>query len=160
MPLHCQPALFQFLQKALKMMKPSLSVALGNLNFFELLPLLLCLMFISRQPPFLPPPLLQFFRFAVLVFSRTLESGLALACPAASQQYTLLGASICDVHIILGFFDPLPSLSAKSILFVCKLQLFLDPPLLCGRHIWKPSWSRPHANRSFSLSRRQRRKIL
>ena len=46
-----------------------------------------------------------------------------------------------DVHMILGFLYPFPppSLSTKSILFVCKKN-FLDP-LLFGRHIWKSPFS-------------------
>ena len=41
------------------------------------------------------------------------------------------------------FLTPSPSLSVKSILFVYKFgALFAPPlPLLCRRHIWKPSHS-------------------
>ena len=38
------------------------------------------------------------------------------------------GASMYDVHEILEFLDPLPlSLSAQSILFARKFEVFLDP---------------------------------
>ena len=39
-----------------------------------------------------------------------------------------LGASIYDIYRILGLFDPLPPLSAKSILFVRNYNAFFDLP--------------------------------
>ena len=52
------------------------------------------------------------------------------------------GASIYVVHIILGFFDPLPlSVCKFYIMFVRKS---LDPPFLCRRHIWKRHYIKHH----------------
>ena len=56
--------------------------------------------------------------------------------PPRDWQVTALlldkGASIYDVHSILGFFDPLLlSLSTKSTLVVSKCAAFLDSPPSC-----------------------------
>ena len=47
--------------------------------------------------------------------------------PCLSPFRSSLGAYIYDVHNLFGLFDPLPSLSSKSILFVRKFGIFLDP---------------------------------
>ena len=74
-------------------------------------------------------------------YYHALEQGPLSVSPVclSSQSVTQLlgqfrsGASIYEVHTILGFCHPLP-------LSVRKFGAFLDPPLLllCGRHIWEP----------------------
>ena len=55
-----------------------------------------------------------------------------------------MGLSYMTSTEVWAFWTPLPSLSAKSVLFVCKFRAFVDSPfpLLCGRHIWKPGDSK------------------
>ena len=47
------------------------------------------------------------------------------------------GASMYDVDKFLRFFTPSPLVVPKSVLFVCKFWVVLDP-LLIGRPKWKP----------------------
>ena len=51
-----------------------------------------------------------------------------------------LGASICDVHLILGFLTPKPpSLPQNLYCLSANLVHFFTPsPFMRGRHIWKP----------------------
>ena len=51
------------------------------------------------------------------------------------------GSSMYNIHRILRSLDPLPPLCPQNLhcLFL-QICCFLDPPpLLCGRHIWKPT---------------------
>ena len=51
---------------------------------------------------------------------------------AANAVKTVVkGPFIYDVHTIFDFILPLPSLFAKSVLFVRKFEAFLDPLSFC-----------------------------
>ena len=70
------------------------------------------------------------------------QSGNPLSIPFVTRECTrTLKAYINDVHIMLGFFYPLP-LSVRTIYTVGPhIWGIFDPSLLCGRHIWKPPFS-------------------
>ena len=62
-----------------------------------------------------------------------------LSILVAPQGPTItLGASIYDVHIIWGKFDPRLCLQNIYSLSANLLHFLTPSSLLCGRHIWKP----------------------
>ena len=49
------------------------------------------------------------------------------------------------------FLTTSPSLSAKSIVFVCNVLHFMNPfPLVCRHHIWKPPLLSAHCPRNIA----------
>ena len=62
------------------------------------------------------------------------------------ERETEKGASIYDVHILVGFFDPLlPSLSTKVLLFLYIFAPIIDPlPSLYAWTSYKeaPKWAK------------------